>query len=63
MREELLKKAERFNPSLSRLGLHLQLVQTEQNGTRHYKDSHGNRLALFTDGSFTIEPIGEEASR
>lgn len=38
-----------------KLGMKLSLVQTEQNGTKHYKDETGNRLILYHDGSYGIE--------
>lgn len=41
--------------SLSNLGMTLNLVQTEQQGTKHYKDDRGNRLTLYPDGSYWIE--------
>lgn len=40
---------------LGRLGMKLELVQTEQRGTLHYKDDGQNRLILFPDGSYSIE--------
>jgi len=40
---------------LELLGSTLRLVQTEANGTRHYKDDKGNRLILYRDESFEIE--------
>lgn len=39
---------------LEGLGLTLQLVQTEYNGTRHYKDERKNRLVLYPDGSYEV---------
>lgn len=34
------------------LGMKLTLVQTRRDGTRHYKDENGNRLILYSDGSY-----------
>jgi len=38
-----------------KLGNELLLVQTEMDGTKHYKDENGNRLVLFPDGSWKVE--------
>ena len=40
---------------LGQLGLTLELVQSEQNGTVHYKNKNGIRLILYSDGSFRVE--------
>jgi len=42
--------------SKQKLGLVLKRVQTEMKGTMHYKDENGNRLVLYIDGSYGIEP-------
>jgi len=44
---------------IGQLGMSMALVQTELKGTRHYKDEHGNRLTLFTDGSYSIDLEGK----
>lgn len=40
---------------LGKIGFHFDLVETEQNGTKHYKDEKGNRLILYPDCSYDIE--------
>ena len=40
---------------LEKLGMSLNLVLSELEGTRNYKDGDGNRLILHTDGTYSIE--------
>jgi len=48
---------------LKNLGLSLELVQSEQNGTVHYKNKGGLRLILYPDGSYKMELEGRAEKR
>lgn len=50
-----MTEREKMMRLLGTLGLDLHLVQTEMNGTKHYKDDKGNRVILYIDGVFSIE--------